>query len=168
MKARAQNLDNRGSDFFFASGEGKISEKSPKCEKIAQKISAITYDGDVLDSVENIDVFYTQYAFVLEVIGEERDVRGRLAPVAIHGRWPDVTDKDWGKRVRSEVHNIFEVVGRTPPQTLTQIPELLVEVASKKNKRVALYQTLKVIAALAGISLLSLVAYLLYKNLLGG
>lgn len=165
LKARAQNLDNRGSDIFFASGRGKIPEELHGCEEIAKDISAITYDGDLLDSVENIDVFYSESAFVLEVIGEERDVRGRLAPVSIFGRWPDAPDQDWCERVHSEIQTIFEVIGRTPPQTLDQVPDLLVEAA--KKKKAAFQPTPKKIATLAGLTLMGLLAYLLYRNILG-
>lgn len=111
---QAQSLDNSSQDHLRLAG---VADElcSPKREQTYSAMAAITTQGEVLFARDGVRLFVKGCSAVLQVVAEERDHAGRLAPVMcwIERDGLDVLDGPVADSVWASLVQFSAAIGRS-------------------------------------------------------
>jgi len=79
----AQALDNHSDDHVFMEGRHLPSRAAAERQQASNLISTVTSEGDKVFESEGVEVFCSGPLCVIEIVSEELDAAGRLAPISV-------------------------------------------------------------------------------------
>lgn len=79
----AQALDNHSDDHVFMEGRRLPSRAAAERQQASSLISTVTSEGDKVFESEGVELFCSGPLCVIEIVSEELDAAGRLAPISV-------------------------------------------------------------------------------------
>lgn len=132
----AQNLDNTGTGHYVLRGELLEADDLDMIEVMMQELSRVTAQGTKEDIDEHLELFCLDEEFVVRFCPQERDVGGRLSPVAGHGLFPRQWDERWIEESVEEILRFVDSIGRSVgEETKVGLRRALLKGHKKKLRR---------------------------------
>ena len=163
LSFRAQSLDNQSPDPVEVNKHLLGKEDVGERQKLAQKISKVSLDGDQVFSEGSHTASLHGDEFLLQTPSDQRDDAGRIAPILCYGCVPDEPSDSWPGDVVKALVDFAERIGRTVSDKSRKTAHRGVDVIlNEKKKR---WMRRRIMLWVAGGLVIVLVFWIIYKIL---